>query len=159
MAAHDRVSTGSVGFDLVIDGLRLGDNVVWQVDAVEDYARMVDAYVAQAREDGRRLVYLRFGTHPPLVEDGPNTVTYQVDPTHGLRELRRRGARSCGQGGLAGLLRLRLPDRPARPYWHSDLMIGNFFKVTCPFLYELDTVAYFAHHARHPHLLDDRAHP
>jgi len=30
------------------------------------------------------------------------------------------------------------------PYWHSDLMIGNFFKVTCPYLYELDTVAYFA---------------
>jgi hypothetical protein len=29
-------------------------------------------------------------------------------------------------------------------YWHSDLMIGNFFKVTCPYLYELDTVAYFA---------------
>ncbi len=29
-------------------------------------------------------------------------------------------------------------------YWHSDLMIGNFFKVTCPFLYELNTVAYFA---------------
>ena len=28
--------------------------------------------------------------------------------------------------------------------WHSDLMIGNFFEVTCPFLYELDTVAYFS---------------
>nr|HPN73644.1 PEP/pyruvate-binding domain-containing protein [Candidatus Omnitrophota bacterium] len=25
-----------------------------------------------------------------------------------------------------------------------DLMIGNFFMVTCPYLYELDTVAYFA---------------
>jgi len=23
-------------------------------------------------------------------------------------------------------------------------MIGNFFKVTCPFLFELDTIAYFA---------------
>ncbi|NMB79234.1 MAG: pyruvate kinase, partial [Methanomicrobiales archaeon] len=29
-------------------------------------------------------------------------------------------------------------------YWYSDLMIGNFFRVTCPFLYELDTIAYFA---------------
>jgi hypothetical protein len=23
-------------------------------------------------------------------------------------------------------------------------MVGNFFRVTCPYLYELDTVAYFA---------------
>ncbi|MBT7122656.1 MAG: pyruvate kinase, partial [Clostridia bacterium] len=29
-------------------------------------------------------------------------------------------------------------------HWYSDLMIGNFFKVTCPFLYQLDTIAYFA---------------
>jgi hypothetical protein len=29
-------------------------------------------------------------------------------------------------------------------YWNSDLMIGNFFMVSCPFLYELDTIAYFA---------------
>ena len=28
--------------------------------------------------------------------------------------------------------------------WHSDLMIGNFFQVTCPYLYELNTIAYFA---------------
>ena len=29
-------------------------------------------------------------------------------------------------------------------FWYSDLMIGNFFRVTCPFLYQLDTIAYFA---------------
>jgi hypothetical protein len=31
-------------------------------------------------------------------------------------------------------------------------MIGNFFKVTCPFLYELVTVAYFGYHTRCPHI-------
>ena len=29
-------------------------------------------------------------------------------------------------------------------YWYSDRMIGNFFRVTCPYLFELDTIAYFA---------------
>ena len=29
-------------------------------------------------------------------------------------------------------------------FWYSDLMTGNFFRVTCPYLYELDTIAYFA---------------
>src|SRR5665648_850291 len=84
MGTGDRVSTGSSGFDQVIDGLRLGDNVVWQVDSVLDYKQMVDPYVAQSRADGRRLVYVRFGNHGPLVEDGPGTTVCQVDPTQGV---------------------------------------------------------------------------
>jgi len=28
--------------------------------------------------------------------------------------------------------------------WATDLMIGNFFVITCPYLFELNTVAYFA---------------
>ncbi len=28
--------------------------------------------------------------------------------------------------------------------WATDLMIGNFFAITCPYLYELNTIAYFA---------------
>lgn len=27
--------------------------------------------------------------------------------------------------------------------WATDLMMGNFFCVTCPYLFDLDTVAYF----------------
>ena len=28
--------------------------------------------------------------------------------------------------------------------WYSDPMLGNFFTLTCPYLYDLETVAYFA---------------
>ena len=28
--------------------------------------------------------------------------------------------------------------------WATDLMLGNFFSITCPYLFELDTIAYFA---------------
>ena len=28
--------------------------------------------------------------------------------------------------------------------WATDAMIANFFRVTCPYLFTLDTVAYFA---------------
>ncbi len=34
--------------------------------------------------------------------------------------------------------------------WRSDLAVGNFFKVTCPYLFDLDTVAYFGL-IRHEH--------
>ena len=27
--------------------------------------------------------------------------------------------------------------------WAADLMMGNFFRVTCPYLFTLDTVAFF----------------
>lgn len=34
MDRYERVSTGLKGFDRAIDHLRLGDNVVWQVDSI-----------------------------------------------------------------------------------------------------------------------------
>jgi len=36
---HDKVSTGLKGFDQVIDHLRFGDNVVWQVDSLSGYKK------------------------------------------------------------------------------------------------------------------------
>lgn len=143
MTAHNHVSTGSEGFDHVIDGLRLGDNVVWQVDSVEGYRRMVDAFVIRARADGRRLVYVRFGDHEPLVGDGPNTVTYEVDATQGFESFAMEVHELAEREGLHAFYVFDCLTELLE-HWHSDLMIGNFFKITCPYLYELDTVAYFA---------------
>ena len=42
MDMHDKVRTGMAGFDQTIDKLRIGDNVVWQVDSVESYQKMVE---------------------------------------------------------------------------------------------------------------------
>ncbi|MDY5540590.1 MAG: hypothetical protein SPF60_04095 [Lachnospiraceae bacterium] len=53
MGGLDSVSTGMQGMDEAIDMLRLGDNVVWQVDCIEDYIRVVKPYVEQAQKDGR----------------------------------------------------------------------------------------------------------
>lgn len=143
MDMHDKVSTGMAGFDQAIDRLRLGDNVVWQVDSIESYKKMVEPYVAQARLDNRKLVYVRFGNHDPLLEDCPDIKIYHVDPNKGFETFATTVHHLIEQEGrktfyvfdcLTDLLE----------YWYSDLMIGNFFKVSCPFLYELDTIAYFA---------------
>jgi pyruvate,water dikinase len=143
MGIYDRVSTGLKGFDQVIDNLRLGDNVVWQVDSVADYKIMVDPYVAQARVDNRALVYVRFGSHEPIVEDSPDTKIYHVDPSKGFENFAIEVHMIVKEAGRKAFFVFDcLTD--LLKYWNSDLMIGNFFKVTCPFLYELDTVAYFA---------------
>jgi len=143
MDINDRVSTGSKGFDQTIDNLRLGDNVVWQVDQVLDYKKMVEPYVAQAKLDKRKLVYVRFGIHEPILEESADIILYQLNANKGFESFATQVHNLVKKEGkktfyvfdcLTDLLE----------YWYSDLMIGNFFKVTCPYLYELDTIAYFA---------------
>lgn len=143
MGINNKVSTGLKGFDQAIDLLRLGDNVVWQVDAVSDYRKIVEPYVAQARLDQRKLVYVRFGRHAPLLEESSEIKTCHLDAKKGFESFATAVHSLVEQGGhetfyvfdcLSDLLE----------YWYSDLMISNFFKVSCPFLHEFDTLAYFA---------------
>ncbi|GAB2671883.1 PEP/pyruvate-binding domain-containing protein [Paenibacillus thermoaerophilus] len=143
MDLRDKASTGMAGFDQAIDKLRLGDNVVWQVDSVADFKKVVDPYVEQSKRDNRKLVYVRFGSHEPLLGDSPSVKIVEIDARRGFESFATAVHSLIEQEGrktfyvfdcLTDLLK----------YWHSDLMIGNFFNVSCPFLYELDTVAYFA---------------
>ncbi len=142
-AAAVRVSTGFGGLDGVVDDLRIGDNVVWQVDDVADYRTVARAFARRALADGRRVVYVRFGRHDAVVDDLPGVVTVPVDPDQGFESfalavhhlVTDEGAGVCYVfDSLADLL----------PRWFSYLMIANFFVVTCPYLFRLDTVAYFA---------------
>ncbi|MBK7720750.1 MAG: pyruvate kinase [Austwickia sp.] len=143
MDSYNRASTGLAGLDEIFDGLRLGDNVVWQVDAIEDFRQMVTPYVDQARRDGRHLVYLRYGSHPPLIEDLTGITVHELDPNAGFESFARTvNTILTEEGHLAFYVFDSLTD--LLNTWHSDLMVMNFFKVTCPYLYELDTIAYFA---------------
>lgn len=143
MEMKERVSTGIVGFDRVIDDLRLGDNVVWQVDSVAEYKEVVLPYVQQAVRDGRKLIYIRFGSHDPLLEEDSGAKIYKVDPSVGFELFAMAVHNLIREEGLRAFYVFDCLSELLRD-WHSDLILGNFFKVTCPYLYELDTVAYFA---------------
>lgn len=138
-----RVSSGHKGFDTAIDMLRLGDNVVWQVQSLDDYRQVLERYITQAKCDQRRLVYFRFGSHEPLMSHDESSVVYTIDASEGFESFTTKIYSLIEQEGkrafyvfdcLSDLLQ----------FWYSDLMIGNFFRVTCPFLFQLDTIAYFA---------------
>lgn len=134
-----RASTGNAGLDETIDGLRLGDNVVWRVDSAEDYLTVVAPFVAQARADGRRLVHVGFGQRERL----PGLESIVVDPALGFERFAvavRDALRTVGPFGFYVVD----PLADLHAEWHSDLRVLNFFKATCPFLFELDTIAYFA---------------
>ena len=140
---HERASTGIKGFDQMIDMLRMGDNVVWQVDSIEDYRYMTEAYIAQAKRDRRNLIYIRFASHEPVLRDTEGIQVCEVDSGQGFEAFASQIRDIITEAGLDAFYVFDsltfLLDA-----WHSDLMIGNFFQVTCPYLYELNTIAYFA---------------
>lgn len=142
---HQTISTGMASLDQVLDGLRIGDNVVWRVADIEDYRRFVIPFVAAALEAKRDIIYLRFGSQAPLLEEGPGIQVVRIDALRGFEVFVShvwRLIEEYGRGAfyicdcLTDLLEA----------WATEHMVGNFFRVVCPFLYELDTVAWFALH-------------
>ncbi len=136
--------TGLPGFDEVIDGLRLGDNVVWEVESIEDYAYFVEPFVRTALCQNRRVLYFRFAEHAPLLSgsDLEQAVLVELDPQSGFESFLdsiHNAVEDTGKGAyhVFDSLSELVAD------WYCDQMVGNFFELTCPRLYELDTIAYF----------------
>ena len=50
MESYNRASTGIRGLDRIFDGLRLGDNVVWQVDGLSQYRALIQPFAKRARD-------------------------------------------------------------------------------------------------------------
>ncbi|MEW6718979.1 MAG: PEP/pyruvate-binding domain-containing protein [Thermodesulfobacteriota bacterium] len=135
--------TGLPELDRVLTGLLPGDNVVWQVDAVEDYLPFVRPFVSAALAQGRRLVYFRFARHPELVPEGIGARIHRLSADAGFETFTARIHRAIEEEGRGACYVFDcLSDLAAD--WYSDLMLGNFFMVTCPYLYELETYTYFA---------------
>lgn len=143
MTPISRVSTGMKGLDKILNYLQMGDNVVFQLDGVEDYRSFVKPFVAEALAQGRRVVYMRFAGHPPVIGADERVVVYKLNANVGFESFSTQVHNIVRQEGrdvfyvfdcLSDLLYS----------WATDLMIGNFFVITCPYLFELNTVAYFS---------------
>ena len=69
MAAFERVLSGIPEMDAALDNIRLGDNVVFRVSDLDEFRLFMEPYVEQAKKDRRNIIYFRFASHEPLVED------------------------------------------------------------------------------------------
>ena len=142
-AAFRRVRSGLPAMDRVLDDIRLGDNVVWQVDGIDGYRFFASRLATQALDDGYRVVYIRFGEHPPVVDADPRIRVCTLEARGGFEAFTAEVHRIIAEEGRQAVYVFdcltELTDE-----WCSDLMTGNFFRSTCRYLFELDTVAYFA---------------
>ncbi len=137
------ISTGIKGLDDVITGLRLGDNVVWQIDDMDDYADLVKAFVQQALSEKKKVVYVRFAAHKELLKPSPKIKRYELDAYAGFEPFTTRVNHIITQEGEGAYYVFDCLSELLFA-WATDLMIGDFFMITCPYLYELKTVTYFS---------------
>ncbi len=143
MAYYSHVSTGWESLDNIIDYLHRGDNVVWQVDDIDAYRKLVSYFINNALSTEEHVVYIRFARHPPLLAPRKNIRVYNPDVSSGFEAFTTQIHNIITKEGhdifyvfdsLSDLLF----------EWATDMMIVNFFYVTCPYLFELNTIAYFA---------------
>ena len=142
MAAFERISCGIEGLDRTFDNIRLGDNVVWQLTSLDDFPAIVDPFVRQTVADGRPLIYIRFASHAPLVQPQPGVSIHTLNPHKGFEAFTVEVRSLITSYGLGACYVFDCLSE-LQAAWSADLMMGNFFRVTCPYLFELDTVAYF----------------
>lgn len=136
-------SSGIEPLDEILQGILAGDNVVWQVDDIKDQIPFVHAFCRCAHIDGKKLVYFRFASHEPLVPDVYEPFVYTLNPSLGFEQFITKILDVVKESGLGVCYVFDcLSVLPVE--WYSDRLLGNFFKLACPYLYASDTVAYFA---------------
>ena len=142
VAAFDRILSGIPEMDPALDNIRMGDNVVWQVSSLDEYRVFARAFAARAIRDGRNLLYIRFADHEPILEPAEGLRIVPVKLSHLFETFTIRIHELIEREGRDAFYVFDCLSE-LEEAWATDLMMGNFFRLTCPFLFTLDTVAYF----------------
>ena len=142
MAAFERICSGIPTLDLTLDNIRLGDNVVFQVSSLDEFRPFAEAFAAQAIRDRRDLVYVRFAEHPPILEAQEGLKIVQISPGSRFETFTIEVHRLIETEGIDAFYVFDCLSG-LEEAWATDLMMGNFFHLTCPYLFSLDTVAFF----------------
>ena len=138
-----KFSTGLMDLDGILQGILPGDNIVFQVEEIDDFKIFVNRFCYNANEEKKDLIYCRFAQHDFLIPEDVKATVYKLNPKKGF---------DFFLSEIIGLIEMHgtgacyvfdsLSDLTVD--WYSDVMLGNFFMLVCPYLYVFKTVAYFA---------------
>ncbi len=137
------ISSGIEPLDKVLDSLRPGDNVVWQIDSLDDYRFFAEPFLEHVLNSGEECVYIRFAPHPPIVNPRPGLTIEEVDPSYGFATFSEEIHKTILRNSATKFFILDNLSTLVEE-WATDELVSNFFQITCPFLRELNTIAYFA---------------
>lgn len=136
-------SSGIPALDEVLHGILPGDNVVLKVDYLKEYIPFVHRFARECHETKKDLIYFRFAQHEHLIPNEVKAHVYELSPEKGFENFISQIINVIEEYGRGACYIFdSLSDLSVG--WYSDVMLGNFFMLTCPYLYKFDTVAYFA---------------
>ncbi|MBU1078802.1 MAG: PEP/pyruvate-binding domain-containing protein [Spirochaetes bacterium] len=135
-------STGLPGLDKILHGIRPGDNIVWQIDKIDDYISLVIPYCEFTKVKGEKLTYFRFAKHKELVPKQYHPQVVKLNPEEGFEKFITTIHKVIEENGEGGYYVFDSHTDLTNQNF-SDHMLGNFFKLTCPFLYKYKTITYF----------------
>ena len=142
MAAYEPILSGIPAMDTALDNIRLGDNVVWEVGSLDEFRAVAVPFAEQALRDGRNLLYIRFAEHEPILPPMEGLRVVQVPLSHRFETFTVEIHNIIEKEGYDAFYVFDcLSELEAA--WATDLLMGDFFHLTCPSLFILDTVAYF----------------
>lgn len=125
MAAFERISCGIPQLDPVFDNIRLGDNVVWQLSSLADFPYFVNPFVKQCVADNRPMIYIRFASHAPLVNEQAGVTIYELNPHKGFEAFTIEVREIITKEGR-GVCYVFDCLSELQAAWSADLMMGNF---------------------------------
>jgi len=143
-----KVSTGIEGLDNIIDYLRLGDNVVWQIDNIADYVYVANKFVTRIAKSGKRIVYLRFASHDEIIDaeglndNGANVIKYSLDPSVGFETFAVQVHKIISEENGAFFIFDCISD--LQKHWFSDNNVANLVCLTTPFIRQVNSIAYMS---------------
>lgn len=137
------LTTGLSGLDGILKGLLPGDNLVWEVDSVEDYRSFVEPFAAAGHAAGASVNYYRFARHEPLLTSSTHADIHELNTADGFEPFIQRIHRIVHQTRNNGVHIFDCLSDLAED-WCSDHMLANFFRLICPYVYEVSGLAYFA---------------
>ena len=142
MATFEKVRSGIDDMDSALDYIRMGDNVVWQVSSLDEFRVFAGAFAAQAIKDRRNLIYIRFAGHDPILSPMPGLRIVPMELSHLFETFTINIHNLIADEGKDAFYVFDCLSE-LEEAWATDLLMGDFFHLTCPFLFDLDTVAFF----------------
>ncbi len=143
MSRLQKIESGLAGLDSILQNIRIGDSVVWQISTIEDYLYFVKPFAEKSISQGKKTIYFRFAEHKQLLSPQEGLKIIQLDPDEGFEALTVHVNQVIEEEG---------PDSryifdcisELQSVWAADFMMRNFFLAICPTMKELRAVAYFS---------------
>ncbi len=143
MSRTKKVKTGLPGLDNILQDVRQGENIVWQIVDEDDYTYFAQRFAKQGIHEGRSVLYFRFSTGPRAVKEQEGLETVNMDMDAGFEDF------------TLDISRIIEKQEPGTYYifdclsslqsmWAADYMVRNFFKALAPIIKELGGVGYFS---------------